>query len=164
MAYTPNIWVDRVAAGDNKFIDQNGNRYTFTPNPDSVATVGTAFSADWMNHLEQGVARIGKLLWNGTLVVNESIALSELEDYHLILIMLSTGWGVGVVYTDNGNISFLGSPVAPFASSQTIIQGSLQNSNGMYTFNKLSMGTYSNYGNIINTSYSASITAIYGLF
>lgn len=56
MAYTKNTWVDRVAVGDNKFTDQNGNNYEFTPNPDSVSQAGTPFSAAWMNHIEQGIA------------------------------------------------------------------------------------------------------------
>lgn len=55
MSYTKNTWVDRIAIGDNKFTDQNGNNYEFTPNPDSVTTAGTPFSASWMNNIENGI-------------------------------------------------------------------------------------------------------------
>ncbi len=55
MAYTPNVWQDRTGIGLNKFTDQNGNEYTFTPAPDSISQAGTPFSAEWMNHIEQGI-------------------------------------------------------------------------------------------------------------
>ena len=55
MAYTPNVWQDRTGLGLNKFTDQNGNEYTFTPAPDSISQAGTPFSAEWMNHIEQGI-------------------------------------------------------------------------------------------------------------
>ena len=56
MSYTPNTWIARTGANLNKFTDQNGNEYVFTPAPGNVVTAGTPFSADWMNNLEQGVA------------------------------------------------------------------------------------------------------------
>lgn len=55
MAYIPNTWQDRIVVGGNKFTDQSGKKYTFTPTPDSVSQQGTPFSADWMNHIEQGI-------------------------------------------------------------------------------------------------------------
>ena len=58
MAYQKNTWVDRTGTGLNKFTDQNGTLYEFTPSPDSVTSVGTPFSADWMNNIENGIANI----------------------------------------------------------------------------------------------------------
>lgn len=55
MAYTPNTWQDRTGTGLNKFTDQNGNEYEFTPTPDEITQQGTPFSAAWMNHIEQGI-------------------------------------------------------------------------------------------------------------
>ena len=55
MSYEPFTWVDRVALGDNRFTDQNGNTYEFTPDPALVTEVGTAFSASHMNAIEQGI-------------------------------------------------------------------------------------------------------------
>ena len=54
--YDKQTWVARVAVGDNIYEDQNGNTYEFTPAPTSVTTVGTAFSASRMNHMENGIA------------------------------------------------------------------------------------------------------------
>lgn len=58
MAYTPNTWVDRAGVGLNRFTDQNGKQYEFTPNPVSITQIGTPFSAAWMNHIEQGIANV----------------------------------------------------------------------------------------------------------
>lgn len=66
MAYTPHTWQDRLGVGLNKFTDQDGNTYEFTPTPDSVTQVGTPFSADWMNELEQGVAASQRQITFGT--------------------------------------------------------------------------------------------------
>ena len=48
MAYQKNVWQDRVGVGLNRFVDQNGNEYEFTPAPVSVTSEGTPFSAAWM--------------------------------------------------------------------------------------------------------------------
>lgn len=56
MAYIPNTWIARQGTDLNKFVDQNGNYYVFTPAPGNVVSEGTPFSADWMNHIEQGIA------------------------------------------------------------------------------------------------------------
>lgn len=61
MAYTPNTWQDRLGVGLNQFKDQDGKEYTFTPNPTAITQAGTPFSADWMNHIEQGIAAISNL-------------------------------------------------------------------------------------------------------
>lgn len=56
MAYQKHTWVDRVATGDNKFINSGtGNNLILTPNPDSVITEGTPFSAEWMNNIENAI-------------------------------------------------------------------------------------------------------------
>ena len=53
------MWVARQGVGLNKFTDQNGNRYEFTPSPDEVTQPGTPFSAEWMNEMEAGIASAG---------------------------------------------------------------------------------------------------------
>lgn len=55
MAYTPNVWIDRQGTGLNKFKDQNDNTYFFTAVPDTVLQAGTPVSAEWLNHMEQGI-------------------------------------------------------------------------------------------------------------
>ncbi len=55
MAYTPNVWIDRQGTGLNKFKDQNDNTYFFTAVPDTVLQAGTPISAEWLNHMEQGI-------------------------------------------------------------------------------------------------------------
>jgi hypothetical protein len=60
MAYQKNTWEDRTGVGLNKFTDQDGKLYEFTPTPDSITSVGTPFSAAWMNHIEEGIANIYK--------------------------------------------------------------------------------------------------------
>ena len=56
MAYTKNTWLARLGTGLNRFLfAQNGQYMTLTSAPESVTQDGTAFSADWMNHLEEGV-------------------------------------------------------------------------------------------------------------
>jgi hypothetical protein len=59
VAYNKHTWVARQGIGLNKFTDQNGNRYEFTPSPDEVTQPGTPFSAEWMNEMEDGIASAG---------------------------------------------------------------------------------------------------------
>lgn len=66
MAYQPNVWKDRTGTGLNIFQDQDGNIYEFVPAPTSVTQVGTPFSADWMNNLEQGVSSAQRQIAFGT--------------------------------------------------------------------------------------------------
>lgn len=61
MAYNKHTWVARQGVGLNKFIDQNGNRYEFTPSPDEVTQPGTPFSAEWMNEMEEQLAKAAVL-------------------------------------------------------------------------------------------------------
>lgn len=56
MAYTPNTWQSIQGQGLNRFQDQDGNIYYLTAIPEQVTQPGTPFSADWMNHIEQGIA------------------------------------------------------------------------------------------------------------
>lgn len=59
MAYNKHTWVARQGVGLNKFTDQNGVKYEFTPSPDEVTQPGTPFSAEWMNEMEDGIAAAG---------------------------------------------------------------------------------------------------------
>ncbi len=61
MAYSKHTWVARQGVGLNKFTDQNGNRYEFTPSPDEVTQPGTPFSAEWMNEMEEQLAKAAVL-------------------------------------------------------------------------------------------------------
>lgn len=54
-AYSKNTWVARVGTGLNRYTDQNNNVYEFTAAPTGIVTSGTPFSADWMNHIEEGI-------------------------------------------------------------------------------------------------------------
>ena len=62
MAYTPNTWQSIQGQGLNRFQDQDGNIYYLTAIPEQVTQPGTPFSADWMNHIEQGIADIDNSL------------------------------------------------------------------------------------------------------
>lgn len=56
MSYIKNVWSDRVGTGLNRWRDQNNNLLILTPEPESITVQGTPLSADWMNHIEQGIA------------------------------------------------------------------------------------------------------------
>lgn len=64
--YIANTWQDRVTVGGNRFTDQTGKAYTFTPAPEQVVTEGTPFSAAWMNHIESGIGSGGLELFTCT--------------------------------------------------------------------------------------------------
>ena len=55
MAYAANTWRARQGTGLNRYQDQTGAYLTLTSAPNEITQEGTPFSADWMNHLEQGV-------------------------------------------------------------------------------------------------------------
>jgi uncharacterized membrane protein YgcG len=59
VAYNKHTWVARQGVGLNKFTDQNGVKYEFTPSPDEITQPGTPFSAAWMNDMEAGIASAG---------------------------------------------------------------------------------------------------------
>lgn len=54
-AYSKNTWIARTGTGLNRYTDQNSNVLELTPAPTELITPGTPFSADWMNHIEQGI-------------------------------------------------------------------------------------------------------------
>lgn len=54
MAYAANTWRARQGTGLNRYQDQNGAYITLTSAPNEITQEGTPFSAEWMNHLEQG--------------------------------------------------------------------------------------------------------------
>lgn len=58
MAYTPNSWAARSVQYPNRFQTAGGDYITLTPAPGTIAAEGTPFSADWMNHIEQGIAAL----------------------------------------------------------------------------------------------------------
>lgn len=54
--YTKQTWTARVGEGLNKFTDANsGNTLILTSAPDSITTEGTPFTAERMNHMEEGI-------------------------------------------------------------------------------------------------------------
>jgi len=57
MAYVRPTVKDRVAVGDNKFIqtDLGNNRIELTPNPDSVIEEGTDINASFLNNIFDGI-------------------------------------------------------------------------------------------------------------
>ena len=94
MPYTPNEWQDRIGIGLNKFTDQNGNDLELTPNPDAITQTGTPFSAAWMNHIEQGIANVGKVLWespDSTGWSSGSITIPGVSNY-TVLIAYGNWW------------------------------------------------------------------------
>lgn len=60
MAYIPNTWQAREGTGLNKYTDTTtGQVLTLQSTPDSLTQEGTPFSADWMNHIENGIVDAG---------------------------------------------------------------------------------------------------------
>ena len=56
MAYQKNTWIARQGTGLNKFTNSGtSTNLILSSNPDTITQVGTPFSADWMNNLENGV-------------------------------------------------------------------------------------------------------------
>ncbi len=142
MAYTPNTWVDRAGVGLNRFTDQDGKQYEFTPNPVSITQIGTPFSAAWMNHIEQGIAdadavtsKVGTVLWEGTWSSGE-ITVAGISDYMAFLfvgavgsaIMTEAGAGTGVFRGIGGASVLSGSPAfvtySASVSGNTLTYGS----------------------------------------
>lgn len=54
-AYSKNTWQARTGTGLNRYTDQNNNVYEFTASPTEIMQQGTPFSAEWMNHIEEGI-------------------------------------------------------------------------------------------------------------
>lgn len=57
MAYEKNTWVARIGDGLNRFLKENETttHVELTTDPTAVTQEGTAFSADWMNNIEDGI-------------------------------------------------------------------------------------------------------------
>lgn len=56
MAYEKQTWEARLGVGLNKFTDYNtGSTLVLTSTPDSITQEGTPFTADRMNHMENGI-------------------------------------------------------------------------------------------------------------
>lgn len=54
--YEKTNWLPRIGTGLNKFRNSGSmQNLVLTPDPDSISQQGTPFSADLMNHLEEGV-------------------------------------------------------------------------------------------------------------
>lgn len=99
MAYNKHTWAAREGKGLNKFTDQNGKVYEFTPTPDEVTQPGTPFSAQWMNEMEEQLAKAA-VLSGGAVEGNFPVfnALGEL---------INSGKGPDVLQYVNGMFSTL---------------------------------------------------------
>lgn len=65
MSYTKQTWLARLGAGLNKFINSgDSHNLELTPNPDSISQEGTPFTADRMNHIEDGIYAAHEYLGN----------------------------------------------------------------------------------------------------
>lgn len=58
MAYIKQTWQDQLIDGANRFRDQDGNLLVLSPDPVSITQLGTPFSAERMNHIEEGIASV----------------------------------------------------------------------------------------------------------
>lgn len=177
MAYTPNTWVNRVANGDNRFIDQNNNVYEFTPAPISVEQNGTPFSAEWMNHIEQGIAandaavsKIGTLLWSGNWTPSSGApsSIPGLSNYSVFFIMCGafpvlacendnviSGIGTSRIIFSDGTCTLV---VITITHDGDTISGADQFDISQITINAGTTGTN------CQPLTSTPITAIYGIF
>ncbi len=145
MAYVPNEWQDRIGTGLNNFTDQNGNELTLTPNPTSITQAGTPFSAEWMNHIEQGISTLdqffssvdpvikkaaraqlgmGKLLWSGnwSMTSGAPASIPGISQYSLILVQNQIAPIICGIEPVTGN--FVGKGPSRFisASSQSLVE------------------------------------------
>lgn len=100
MAYNKHTWVARQGVGLNKFTDQNGNRYEFTPSPDEVTQPGTPFSAEWMNEMEEQLAKAAVL--SGEAVEGNFPVFNALGE------LVNSGKGPDILQYVNGAFSTLG--------------------------------------------------------
>ena len=104
MAYQKNVWQDRVGVGLNRFVDQNGNEYEFTPAPVSVTSEGTPFSAAWMNHIEEGIETASDALeyYHSYMHLNNMDLLEFAAEAQNGLTVIGLGIGVTGVPTFGG--------------------------------------------------------------
>jgi hypothetical protein len=101
--------VARQGIGLNKFTDQNGVKYEFTPSPDEVTQPGTPFSAEWMNEMEEQLEKAA-VLSGGAVEGNFPVfnALGEL---------INSGKGPDILqYVSDSMFQTIGGKKAPIAS------------------------------------------------
>lgn len=104
MAYTKNTWLPRIGTGLNKFTDQNGNEWTLTSAPTEVQQAGTPFTADWMNHIEDGIynaAARADISSNPNLLINGGFAVWQRGESFTIP---RTGYGAGKYTADRWRV------------------------------------------------------------
>lgn len=104
MAYTKNTWLPRIGTGLNKFTDQNGNEWTLTSAPTEVQQAGTPFTADWMNHIEDGIynaAARADISSNPNLLINGGVAVWQRGESFTIP---RTGYGAGQYTADRWRV------------------------------------------------------------
>ena len=58
MAYEKQVWEDRQVEFPNKYKDQNGNTLILTREPGTITKNGSLFSAERMNHIEDGISAL----------------------------------------------------------------------------------------------------------
>lgn len=98
MAYTPNEWKARQGTGLNRFQDQNGDFWEFTAAPAEITQVGTPFSADWMNHIEQELGSEGQPNGLATLGTDGKLEAGQVPEQY----------PNGIWFAENGNNEFPG--------------------------------------------------------
>ena len=104
MAYTKNTWLPRIGTGLNKFTDQNGNEWTLTSAPTEVQQAGTPFTADWMNHIEDGIynaAARADISSNPNLLINGGFAVWQRGESFTFA---RTGYGGGGYAADRWRV------------------------------------------------------------
>lgn len=104
MAYTKNTWLPRIGTGLNKFTDQNGNEWTLTSAPTEVQQAGTPFTADWMNHIEDGIynaAARADISSNPNLLINGGLAVWQRGESFTFT---RTGYGAGGYTADRWRV------------------------------------------------------------
>ena len=104
MAYTKNTWLPRIGTGLNKFTDQNGNEWTLTSAPTEVQQAGTPFTADWMNHIEDGIynaAARADISSNPNLLINGGFAVWQRGESFTVP---RTGTGAGQYTADRWRV------------------------------------------------------------
>lgn len=65
MAYVKQVWQPRTGSGLNRFLDQDGNILVLTAAPTEIINPGTPFTADRMNHIEDGIEAAAGILATG---------------------------------------------------------------------------------------------------
>lgn len=79
MAYTKQEWVAREGVGLNKFKDSTTDQILIlTSEPDSITVEGTPFTADRMNHMEDGIESAHEVIDNlGTVSTEDVVPLEK---------------------------------------------------------------------------------------